>query len=58
MLDPLLLRVFTEHPRENRFDGVDFRAECERRGCEIGERFAKLRILILDTFSGAAVNAG
>jgi ubiquinone/menaquinone biosynthesis C-methylase UbiE len=53
-----LLCVFAEHPRENLFDGVDFRAQCERRGCEIGERFGNLRILILDAFSGAAVNAG
>jgi SAM-dependent methyltransferase len=57
VLDSTLARVFTEHPRENRFDGVDFRAECERRGFEIGERFEDFHILTFDAFRGAALKA-
>ncbi len=57
VLDSTLARVFTEHPREDRFDGADFRAECERRGFEIGERFENFHILIFDAFRGAAVKA-
>lgn len=57
VLDTTLLRLFTDHPRENRFDGEDFRAECERRGLEIGERFEDFHILIFDAFRGAAVKA-
>ena len=55
-LDSTLARVFTKHPRENRFDGVGFRAECELRGFEIGERFENFHILFFfNAFRGAAV---
>ena len=57
VLHSALARVFTRHPRENRFDGVDFRAECERRGFEIGDRFEHFHILVFDAFRGAAVKA-
>jgi ubiquinone/menaquinone biosynthesis C-methylase UbiE len=57
VLDSTLVRVLTEHPRENRFDAVDFRAECERRGLEIRERFENFHILVFDAFRGAAVKA-
>jgi ubiquinone/menaquinone biosynthesis C-methylase UbiE len=57
VLDSTLARVFTKHPHENRFDGVGFRAECERRGFEIGERFENFHILVFDAFRGAAVKA-
>jgi len=58
VLDSTLLRVFTDHPRENRFDGEAFRAECERRGLEIGERIERFSILGFEAFRGAAVRAG
>jgi SAM-dependent methyltransferase len=57
VLDSILARVFTEHPRENRFEGAAFLAECERRGLEIGERFEYFHILVFDAFRGAAVRA-
>lgn len=55
VLESWLARAFTEHPRENRFDAAEFRAECERRGLEIGGRFEHFRILVFDAFRGAAV---
>jgi hypothetical protein len=55
VLDSTLVRVITEHPGENRFDAVDFRAECERRGFDLGERFEHFHILVFDAFRGAAV---
>jgi len=55
VLDSALVRFLTEHPRGNRFDGGEFRAECERRGLEIGERFENFHILVFDAFRGAAV---
>jgi ubiquinone/menaquinone biosynthesis C-methylase UbiE len=58
VLDSTLLRVFTAHPRENRFDGGEFRAECERRDLEIGDRFEDFHILVFDAFRGAAVKSG
>jgi ubiquinone/menaquinone biosynthesis C-methylase UbiE len=57
VLDSPLARVLTRHPREDRFDGAGFRAECERRGLDIGERFENFRILVFDAFRGAAVKA-
>jgi ubiquinone/menaquinone biosynthesis C-methylase UbiE len=56
-LDTALYRVFTDHPRENRFNAVDFRAECERRGFEIGTRLNDFRILVFRAFRGGAVKA-
>ncbi len=58
VLDSSLARVFTDHPRENRFDGAGFRDECECRGLQIGERFERFHILVFDAFRGAAVKAG
>ena len=58
ILDSTLVRVVTDHPRENRFDGEEFRSECERRGLEIGERFESFHILIFEAFRGAAVKVG
>ena len=58
VLDSMLVRTFTRHPRENRFDGEDFRVECERRGLEIGERFENFRIFTFAAFRGAAVKTG
>lgn len=57
VLDSTLARVVTVHPRENRFEPADFRAECERRGLEIGDRFEDFHILFFDAFRGAAVKA-
>jgi ubiquinone/menaquinone biosynthesis C-methylase UbiE len=58
VLESALVRTFTEHPRENRFDGIEFCGECERRGLEIGERFEDFHILVFDAFRGAAVKTG
>lgn len=57
VLDSMLARVVTDHPRENRFHGAAFRAECERRGLEIGDRFEDFHFLVFDAFRGAAVKA-
>jgi len=54
-LDTLVYRIFTRHPRDNRFDPSAFRAECERRGLEIGDRLEHFRILGFRAFRGAAV---
>jgi ubiquinone/menaquinone biosynthesis C-methylase UbiE len=53
-LDTLIYRVLTRHPRKNRFDASGFKAECERRGLEIGERLQRFRILVFRAFRGAA----
>ena len=58
VLDSVLARTFTRHPRENRFDQGDFRAECERQGLALGERFEHFHILVFDAFRGAAVKTG
>ena len=56
VLDSRLARVFTRHPRENRFDGDAFRTECQSRGLEIDERFEDFRIFpFFDAFRGAAL---
>ena len=57
VLDSALVRVITKHPGDDRFDAVDFRAECERRGFDLGDRFEHFHILIFDAFRGAAVKA-
>jgi hypothetical protein len=54
----VLPRAFTRHRPENRFDGSDFRAECERHGLEVARRFGDVCILVFDAFRGCAVEAG
>ena len=56
VLESTLARVFTRHPVGNRFDEGGFRAVCENRGLEIGDRFESFRTLgFFDSFRGAAL---
>jgi ubiquinone/menaquinone biosynthesis C-methylase UbiE len=57
-LDTALFRLFTDHPRENRFGPDDFRAECERRGLEVADRLEEFRLCCFKAFRGAAVRRG
>ena len=58
VLDSPLARIFTRHPRENRFDREDFLSECELRELVIGRRFEHFHIFGFDAFRGAAVRTG
>ncbi len=50
-LDTLRYRIFTEHPKEDRFNDDDFRIACEQEGLQIEDRIERF----CGYFRGAAI---
>jgi ubiquinone/menaquinone biosynthesis C-methylase UbiE len=56
-LETLLYRLFTDHPRADRFNAPDFQSACENAGLKIARGTEAFRILIFKAFRGAAVKS-